>query len=248
MPTFCTRLAVVLFLFTVQSVVAGETPQSPFPSVVGASSMSPNYEERVLLEWTNRARSAPDIDLAGCGTNCSEPAGCYTPMPPLYFDSNLTRAARFHSDELRLQGYFAHNSACTVVSDINLKYPATCDGSVSCACVGGTLACSPVCTSWNSRIGLFGATGSAEIIAMTSNPNSAFYLWLNEPYAGGTCAWTMQNGHRYSILKSTGPAIGFGASGSFFTGDFGNGGSASKIPSVQNTKTSPAFRGTSTSS
>lgn len=35
----------------------------------------PNWAERVLLEWMNRARSDPQADLAGCPSgNCKEAA------------------------------------------------------------------------------------------------------------------------------------------------------------------------------
>src|SRR3569832_1313106 len=42
----------------------------------------PNWSERVLLEWINRARADPQADLAACPSgNCAEKS-CFTPQPP----------------------------------------------------------------------------------------------------------------------------------------------------------------------
>src|SRR6185295_15490181 len=75
----------------------------------------PNWEERVLLEWTNRARSDPQVEMAACGANCAVDAACYSANVPLSHDLALNRSARFHADEMWLQGYLEHTSACTVV-------------------------------------------------------------------------------------------------------------------------------------
>lgn len=83
----------------------------------------------------NRARCDPQVEMTACGSACGDKA-CYQPIAPLTWDVRLNRAARFHSDEMAKQSYFAHDSACTVVSNIDTIYPATCDGSASCACVG----------------------------------------------------------------------------------------------------------------
>ena len=42
----------------------------------------PNWNERVLLEWTNRARSDPQVEMASCGANCGD-ASCYSPIAPM---------------------------------------------------------------------------------------------------------------------------------------------------------------------
>ena len=188
----------------------------------------PNWAERVIHQWINRARVDPQLEMNACGSPCVE-RECYSVMPPLSWSEALNRAARFHSDELVRQGYFAHNSACTVVSNINGLYPASCNGSAACACVGGTRACSPTCTSWSQRVQLFGASPSGEIIASPSNPNQAFYLWLFEPGDTTSCQFTSANGHRWLILKSTG-AVGAGVAG-YSTGEFGAGAAPAKIPS-----------------
>jgi uncharacterized protein YkwD len=188
----------------------------------------PNWAERVIHAWINRARVDPQLEMNACGAPCVERA-CYGVMPPLSWSQALNRAARFHSDELVHQSYFDHTSACTVVSNINSLYPGSCDGSASCACVGGVKACSPTCTSFGQRVQLFGGSPSGEIIASSSNPNTAFYQWLYEQGDTTACQFTLNNGHRWLILKSTG-AVGVGVAGRS-TGDFGAGSAPTKIPS-----------------
>lgn len=182
----------------------------------------PNWQERVMHQWTNRARADPQVEMMACGAACSEGA-CYTPKPPLPWSQNLNRAARFHSDEMAAQGYFAHDSRCAVVANINTIYPGTCQGAAACACQA-----SGANTSWSARVGLFGASPSGEIIASGSDPNGAFYQWLYETFNQTTCAYVQgppTNGHRWNILMA-GPAIGYGAGSGASVGDFGNGGGA----------------------
>ena len=187
----------------------------------------PNWKERVMHEWTNRARADPQVEMTTCGAACGE-AACYTPKPPLPWGEALNHAARFHSDEMAAQSYFAHDSKCAIVSNINAIYPGTCMGAASCACNGGTT------TAWSARVGLFGANPSGEIIASGQDPNGAFYQWLYESFNQTTCAYVQgppTNGHRWNILMA-GPAIGYGAGSGAAVGDFGNGGVAlAKIPS-----------------
>ena len=191
----------------------------------------PNWAERVLLEWTNRARADPQYEMARCGTNCSD-AACYQPQPPLTYRLELNRSARFHSDELAQQGYFAHDSACTLVSNIDALYPASCNGAASCACVGGVKQCSPQCTTTGQRIALFGGNFTGENIASPTDPDRAFYLWLYEPYDKTFCTFDLgppTNGHRWNLLTN-GPGLGAGVSGPAVT-DFGSASPPAKIPS-----------------
>jgi hypothetical protein len=163
----------------------------------------PNWRERVIHEWMNRARSDPQVDLAKCGGGCSE-AACYQPIAPLSYDVRLNRAARFHSDEMAKQGYFAHDSICTVVNNISQIYPTTCDGTAACACEGGMAQCTGACTSFSARVGLFGVSASGEIIAGSTDPDQAFYQWLFESFTGTACMYTQgppTNGHRWQILQ-----------------------------------------------
>ncbi len=210
------------------------------PLVGEAVNGFPNWQERVIHEWINRARVDPQADLAGCGANCAENiGGCYTPQAPLIWDANAGRSARYHSAEMGLQNFFAHNSACTLVSNINSLYPGSCNGSASCACVGGMSMCNPGCTAWNARLGLFGASAAGEIIAGGYwDADSAFYGWLWELSSSTSCSFSSANGHRWLILKSN-SAVGTGyqsVSGSlytrYYTGDFADANSPiPKIPS-----------------
>jgi hypothetical protein len=166
----------------------------------------------------NRARVDPAADLAACGSNCPE-ARCHGPMPPLPWDFRLARAARFHSMELLQQGYFAHDSACTVLPGIDALFPGTATGSAATSCVGGVKACRPACTSWPDRIGLFGVGAAAEVIASGQDPNDAFYQWLHERSTTSRCEFTGANGHRWIILQHSG-SVGVGIAGPS-VGDFG---------------------------
>jgi hypothetical protein len=108
----------------------------------------PNWSERVLLEWMNRARSAPQADLAACPStggvsNCQESACYSSAVPPRYLDFNLQRSARFHGDHMRINGYFDHPSYCTVVPNIASLYPNSCSGAASCSCTQGALTSDP---------------------------------------------------------------------------------------------------------
>ena len=192
----------------------------------------PNWQERVMHEWTNRARCDPQVEMQACGSSCGEGA-CYTPQAPLPWSSALNHSARFHSDEMAAQGYFAHDSQCTLVANIDALYPGSCTGAASCACVGGTMSCNTTCTAWYQRVGLFGAQAAGEIIASGMDPNGAFYQWLFEPYSSTACGYNQgppTNGHRYNILMS-GPAVGYGAGSGASVGDFGGGGTAAKLAS-----------------
>jgi hypothetical protein len=192
----------------------------------------PNWQERVMHEWTNRARCDPQVEMTVCGASCGEGA-CYTPNPPLPWSEGLNHSARFHSDEMAAQSYFAHDSMCTLVSNLDTLYPGTCTGAASCACVGGTKACNTTCTTWDQRIGLFGVGASGEIIASGTDPDGAFYQWLRESYSGTTCGYHQgppTNGHRWNILEN-GPAIGYGLGAGESVGDFGGSGTLGKIAS-----------------
>jgi hypothetical protein len=192
----------------------------------------PSWAERVLHELINRARVDPSVDLASCSGNpngCPDHA-CYVPQAPIVWNHALSRAARFHSDAQWQQGFFGHTSSCTLVNNISALYPASCNGAASCACVGGAVGCSSGCTTSQQRVALFGTTMSGEIIAGTSNPSSAFFLFVTESTSNPTCSFTLENGHRWLILSNFGTTLGAGIS-LYSTVDFGFGGVPSKIPS-----------------
>jgi hypothetical protein len=203
----------------------------------------PNWQERVIHEWINRARVDPQADLAGCGSNCPENINnCYVPVVPLIWNGAASRASRFHNSEMARQNYFYHPSQCSVVTNIDSLYPSTCDGSASCACVAGTTGCSP-CTAPSTRVALFGSGLQYEIIAAGyATINDAFYFdgyaygWLWEPSTLTTCTFNSANGHRWAILKAT-AAVGTGyesVDGSYYTRYYGAdfGGSNSPIPKI----------------
>jgi uncharacterized protein YkwD len=226
-------LALTCTLLAAPAFAVGE-PQNGFPT----------WAERMVHEWMNRARVDPQVEMAACGSACGD-AACYAPVPPLAWDVRLNRSARFHSDEMVQQNYFGHPSSCTVVSNIDAIYPASCQGAASCACEGGTSTCGASgCTQPQDRVSLFGASFSGEIIAGGGDPNDAFYLWLYEPIPKTTSCGYIQgngqpgttNGHRYNILESMG-GVGVGVSlggqyGGDYTGDFDfNGPAPAQIPS-----------------
>ena len=234
------------------TIPLSRAPASRFPEVPARVPLVgepvngfPNWQERVMHEWINRARVDPQADLAGCGANCPEnTGGCYTPQPPLIWDANAGRSARYHSAEMGYQNFFNHPSNCTLVSNLNSIYPGSCNGSASCACVGSVEMCNPTCTQWYDRIALFGASASGEIIAAGyTDVNSAFYGWLWEDDNSTSCSFYENpnppydtNGHRWLILKEN-TAVGTGyqsVSGStytrYYTGDFAD--SDSPIPKI----------------
>jgi hypothetical protein len=218
-----------LLLLSVSPLLAAEPARfnAPAPDVGEPVAGFPNWSERVILEWINRARCDPQVEMAACGANCGE-AACYSPIAPLPWNQALNHSARFHADEMLHQGYFVHDSQCALVSNINALYPTSCDGSASCACVAGTTGCQP-CTTWSNRVQLFGVTPTGEIIASPSDPDQSFYLWLFEPSASQTCAFSLPNGHRWLILTQPGSA-GPGVSGESVV-DFGPGPPPTKLPS-----------------
>lgn len=176
----------------------------------------PNWSERVLYEWMNRARSDPQADLAGCPSGQCLEAACYSSAsPPRYLDQALAHSSRFHADHLMINSYFDHPSHCTLVNSISTLYPDACAGSASCSCTQGALTTSSgTWTSPFSRMAMFGAQVSAagEIIAAGyAGPVATFYGWLYEPASTSSCGFTQANGHRYLILvDGYGPGAGAG--------------------------------------
>jgi uncharacterized protein (TIGR03382 family) len=221
-------LAVVLLSLPRAAHALGE-PVNGFPS----------WGERVIHEWTNRARCDPQVEMAACGAACAD-AACYGPVAPLAWSDAAARAARFHATEMARQGFFAHDSACTLVADIGSTYPGSCDASASCACQGGTSTCSGTCTTSSARLALFGASAGGENIAWTSvtsgDPSAAFYLWLHETTSSATCGFSAANGHRWNILQTASAAQGtgmfaLGGAGTYSVVDFTSGGATGKIAS-----------------
>lgn len=166
----------------------------------------PNWSERVLLEWMNRARSDPQTDLIGCSDADCPDRACYSAIQPRHVDNKFEHSARFHAAHMLFNDYDDFFSHCSLVSNINSLYPATCDGAASCSCVGGTLSGSQ--TDPFTRMSLFGASGDKEnVTAGFSSPDAAFYGWLYLQPINGLCA---NGGVRANILSGSDTAAGAG--------------------------------------
>ncbi len=215
-------IKILLSLFLIGVVIATSVSEISAGDYGVVKNGFPSWAERTVLVWVNRARSDPVADLKDC-TVCAE-KDCYkNPVPLLTYDYNLNRAARFHSANLiSCGGYLQHDSPCTLVSNIGTIYtPGGCDGSASCACKDGKCGCNPDCTSWSSRVSMFGTYPSGENAAYGySDPVQTFYQWFWEPYSSTECGFTYQNGHRVNILNSSHASIGIGNSQNYWTQDF----------------------------
>lgn len=71
----------------------------------------PAYVDRETFFWTNAVRIAPDsfADDYPCDFDRFA-AGEKTSKPPLLFNADLTDASFYHSDDMRRDGYFDHDS------------------------------------------------------------------------------------------------------------------------------------------
>ena len=207
---------------------------SPLPVLASGEAVNgfPKWEERVVHEWSNRARSDPQVEMTACGTPCAEHA-CYSPVPPLNYVPELNHSARFHADFIALGGTFQINSSCALKPDIGSSYPATCDGSPSCACVSPGVGS----TTWNTRIQSFGGSPIGELLIAIGDPNQAFYQFLFEPVTNTSCPYQIgppTNLHRWTILQTAAPAgegIGVAQSGAPLNWDFGSATQPTKIVS-----------------
>ena len=100
------------------------------------------YNARAIHLLTNEARTDPAVALETCGNNCAEGLACYEgARQPLYWRTDLAHAAQFHAKMTSDLSCMQHPSPCELVSTIADDYPDKCDGSVACACVGGTASC-----------------------------------------------------------------------------------------------------------
>lgn len=223
LPMRSSSIAVLVALVaTLSPVVAGAVGES-----IGGF---PNYHERVLHQLVNRSRVDPQLALAGCGANCSE-AVCYGPIAPLYYEGALNRAARFHADEMAAQGFFGHDSTCTLVDAIAETYPDTCDGAAACACIGGVSTCMPTCDTAQERVSKWGVAQLGESIAVGVSPEVVFDGWLFQDAKGVVdCQLHPDNADRIGLL-TLGSSIGFGVAGGYTVAEFGSPGVEHKIAS-----------------
>jgi len=75
----------------------------------------PSWAERDMHLWTNAARVDPeafdaDYQSGGCSFD-SFLSDEQTPKPPLFFDPDLTRASRWHCEDMVDNNHFAHESS-----------------------------------------------------------------------------------------------------------------------------------------
>lgn len=196
----------------------------------------PDWQERMVLVYTNRTRADPQADLAVCPTTgsttmynvtagpCAEKA-CYTTRrAPLAYNYNLSRSSRFHSANLRLTSCFQHESPCTLVSNISSIWENGCDGSRACSCQGSSTGCA-VGTDPFVRMTMFGGSGSGENIAYGyAEPRRIYYLWLWEPDTNATCGFRQENGHRANMVSGSHKSLGVGRSVTHYGQDFGGSG------------------------
>ncbi len=199
----------------------------------------PSWYERMVHVLTNRARCDPATALVDCSPCGDADLGCYDPVPPLQWDANLNRAARFHATNLTDSGCgLQHFSPCALAADIGTTYPDLCDGSVSCACAS-PVTCAG--TSWLERRALFGISGGVpgeNIAAFTSDPFTTFDMWLLEPMTTEICGFYCAgyddcNGHRHNILNPSFTRIGVGRNGYYVVQEFWSAGDLDqKIPAA----------------
>lgn len=194
----------------------------------------PNWAERVLLEWNNRARSDPQADLAACSPSACADKACYAPIAPRHANVNLLHSARFHAAHQSINGYSDYPTHCTLDANIGTTYPQSCSGAASCSCSGGALTADP--SSWTqvfTRIAIFGGSGGGEVNSIgLTDPDSAFYATFYSPDASSTCpSLTSRNAMLApDTLAGAGAYLSGGAS--HMVMDFGNGAAGTgKIPS-----------------
>ncbi|MBM4377958.1 MAG: CAP domain-containing protein, partial [Deltaproteobacteria bacterium] len=169
----------------------------------------PGWPERMLQVHFNRSRAAPGADPKACLQSAVR--------PPLADAWELDRAARFHSTNLARTGCFQHDSPCLLVPDLSTRWPplGTCDGSAACACTNAPRCLSDCpssqCTQTFDRMGLFGISGTGEIIAKgQASPRAAHRAWMMSP---GHCA----------IILGSASRVGTGWYENHWTGNFASG-------------------------
>jgi len=214
----------------------------------------PSWDERTLLILINRDRADPQTSLSSCTAADCPDKGCYAAVPPVGWDYDLNRSARFHSTNLvASHAPLQHPSPCLLQSDIATTFPATCDGSPTCACAGNVKCdCATGCSCDSSlsscvtqpfdRIHAFNPTGCAENIAAGyMDPVQTEQGFLLETCSCCTSTCPPQftfcpngdvNGHRVSILNGGNSSVGTGEApngtrgcyqGHWYTQDYGCG-------------------------
>ena len=209
-------------IFMYSLMIAVLTPALSFAYGEGED-ISENARAIHLL--LNEARCDPAATIEACGDACIEGAECYaSPRAPLFWRSDLARAAQFHAKVINEMSCLMKASPCKLVSTIAQDYPDKCDGSVKCACDGGTAVCHTSLTTYSDRIKLF--TGSefgtiAENIALSIKPDSVLSMLLyKNGGVAGSCEGDNSNEDRRNILSEAFNAVGIGTEVKFTVQDF----------------------------
>jgi uncharacterized protein YkwD len=158
----------------------------------------PSHNERVVLYLTNRARTEPDA------FNPEEP---YPATPPLRFDLNLSKAARFHAQHIIDAGCWCedHSSCCPME-----------EAAEGGQCAGPSTGC--------------GATMPGERVAYWSSN----YTGENQAQGYQTAhavldGWIHSSGHWQNINSSTHNLLGSGEYNTGWVQDFGAGSGARPV-------------------
>ena len=169
----------------------------------------PSWRERTILTLTNAARMTPSEYRTSASysvpftpsLNTTGVMQSYAAQPPLFYNVDLSRAARQHSQEMADLNYFSHNSA---------------DGGSPFARIG-------------SYYTLSGTMGENIAAGTHGDPIRTMHQWLCD-VSGGVCCQDGQScdGHRRGIMngnfKALGTGYGYNASSTYdhyWTQDFG---------------------------
>lgn len=153
----------------------------------------PAYEERLVHYFTNRARTEPTA------FNPDEP---YEPTPPLAYDFDLARAARFHAQHIVDQDCWCedHSSCCSLEGT-----------GEATTCGGATTGC--------------GAESSEDRVARWSPAYTGENMALGQSSAWQAVdGWIHSSGHWQNINSPRSTKIGVGFHPNAWVQDFGSGG------------------------
>jgi hypothetical protein len=218
----CWSIVLAAMVWSVTSVARAGSP----PNLGVPDGGFPSWAERSLQVFVNRDRADPQAALATCTpANCPD-APCYAPVPPLAYDRNLGRSARFQLLNLQAaHSPLAHHSPCELDPTIGASFPESCDGNPSCACKGplecdcsqGTAtdctcdSADPACVTQPYSRGLYFSPhwNGENLSAGYDDPMAAEAGLLLErapcvpttcPAAATNCPDGTTNGHRSNIL------------------------------------------------
>lgn len=157
----------------------------------------PSYSERLLLYFTNRVKTDPPS---------FNPEGNYAPTPPLSWDLDLSKAARFHAEHI-------------------IEASCWCDDHSSCCALSGTgddVACGGPVTGC-------GAEDSSTRVSRFSPSYAGENMAMGQMSAAQAIeAWTFSSGH-WANINTANTKLGVGNYQTAWVQDFGTGGLTSVI-------------------